>query len=91
MMPLSVTLVARDGIGVGTLHDHPAAPQVRTRRLPGGRLGISLWAGRHQIGEGELHNVNGVWTGTTSEYAGRWFVRGKIGSGVLEFTDGDIA
>ena len=89
MMPLTVQLVAKDGVGVGTLTDHPAAPQVRTKRIAGGRLAISLWAGRHQIGEGELHNVNGVWTGTTSEYAGRSFVRGKIGSGVLEFTDGD--
>ena len=87
MMPLSVTLVARDGIGVGTLHDHPAAPQVRTKRIAGGRLAISLWAGRSQIGEGELYAVNGHWAGRCSEYAGFWRVSGKCGQGVLTFED----
>ena len=87
MMPLTVTLRNEAGIGVGTLADHPAAPQVRTKRIAGGRLAISLWAGRSQIGEGELHAVQGRWSGRCSEYAGSWRVSGKCGEGVLTFED----
>jgi hypothetical protein len=92
MTALSVTLRNEDGLGVGTLLEHPAKPQVVTQRVPGAtgeapRLRVDLFDGRAQIGGGVLHAERGYWTGETSEFAGRWFVRGKVGSGVLEFSE----
>ncbi|HEY2616874.1 MAG TPA: hypothetical protein VGI78_06020 [Acetobacteraceae bacterium] len=91
-MTLSVTLTARDGLGVGVLADHPAKPQVITQRVPGAtgeapRLRVDLFDGRAQIGGGVLHAERGVWRGTCSEFAGTWHVSGACGSGVLEFRE----
>jgi hypothetical protein len=93
-MTLSVTLIARDGLGLGTLLDHPAKPQVITQRVPGAageapRLRVDLFDGRAQIGGGVLHAERGVWRGQVSEFAGQWHVSGACGSGTLTFSERD--
>jgi hypothetical protein len=89
---LSVTLEARDGLGVGVLADHPAKPQVVTQRVPGApgdapRLRVDLFDGRVQIGGGVLHAERGVWRGRVSEFCGVWYVDGKCGSPQLFFSE----
>jgi hypothetical protein len=84
---LSVTLRADNGTGRGLLEGHPARVAVRSRRTPDGRLSVSLWDGNCQIGSGLLRAERGFWRGETSEFAGRWFVSGRIGSGILEFSE----
>jgi hypothetical protein len=91
-MTLSVTLEARDGLGVGVLADHPARPQVITQRVSGAtgeapRLRVDLFDGRCQVGYGVLVARLGRWTGTCSEWAGTWYVDGKCGEGTLTFSE----
>ncbi len=84
----TVQLTTKGNIGVGQMEPAPAPTEVRTWRTPDGWLAISLWElGKHRIGEGVLHQRDGRWYGTCSEYAGDWEVSGEVGSGVLEFRD----
>jgi hypothetical protein len=94
MTVLSVTLRNEDGLGIGTLLDHPAKPQVITQRVPGPpgeapRLRVDLWDGRVQVGGGVLHAERGVWRGRVSEFCGTWHVSGACGSGTLTFSERD--
>jgi hypothetical protein len=89
---LSVTLENRDGLGIGTLLEHPARVQVITQRVRGPtgeapRLRVDLFDGRAQIGGGVLHAERGVWVGSVSEFCGTWHVSGACGSGVLTFSE----
>lgn len=72
------------GRGAGHLQDHPCKVRVSTQRLHGD-LVVELFDGPHRIGEGLLHERDGQWRGTCSEFAGRWEVSWVVNSGLLVF------
>jgi len=77
-----------DGRGEGKLLGHPApSTLVRTRLASPFDLHVTLWDGPVFVGEGVLRLVGEQWSGEVGEYAGRWWVSSRKGSGVLEFRD----
>ena len=84
------------GMASGDLMNHPGRLVVHTRRVTPTELAISLWKPlsadgieRMPMGSGRLLSADGEWRGSVNELDATWFVRGKVGAGVLEFAEMD--
>ncbi len=89
----TVTLVRNGAFAHGTLEGHPGELRVTTYRM-GDRLAVELHHGTRLVGRGELRSgpdprdlLADSWIGQCTEDRATWWVRGRCGSGVLEFFD----